>query len=165
MKRLNAVACDTGEHTTDWFRVIGRTLSVLMLLCGLATFLASVHIAVRAYTPVWFYDEWQVPIDYKALGSRYPLWKFWAQYHEHRIPFMKALQLLDLFWLKGDHRPLLVLNGIIQACLWCAITSFLYILRRFSKAELATLSGIAAFFVFNPNQMQNFEWAFQVAFL
>lgn len=165
MKELNEIASDAGERTAHWLLAVGRILSVLVLLAGLATLVGSVYIAVRAYTPVWFADEWGVPMDYKALGSHYPLWKFWAQHNEHRIPIMKAAQLLDLFWLKGDRRPLLVLNRIIQACLWCAVMFFLYVLRRFSAAELATLAGSAAFFVFNPNQMPNFYWAFQGAYL
>ena len=158
-----ATAAD--PHKTDWLLVVREILPALVLLVGLATLVGSVYIVIVTYTPVWFADEWQVPMDYKALGGHYPLWKFWQQHNEHRIPFMKALQLLELFWLKGDHRPSLVLNGLIQVCLWCALTSFLYVLRRFSTAELATLSGITAFCVFNPNQLQNFEWAFQGTFL
>ena len=47
----------------------------------------------------------------------------------------------------------------------CLRLFFLHVTRRFSRTELATLAGIAAFFVFNPNQLQNFNWFFQVAFL
>ncbi len=131
----------------------------------MATLAVSVYIVARAYTPVWYRDEWSVPSDYKALGGHYPLWKLWAQHNEHRIPITKALQLLDLFWFKGDRRPLIVCNGVIQAAAWCAISYLLFAIRKFSKPELATLFGIAAFCIFNPNQMQNFEWTFQSAFL
>ena len=144
---------------------ISRVLSVAVLVAGLATVIVALYIGVRSYTPVWFGDEWQVPIEYKALGDHYPVWKFWAQHNEHRIPFMKALQLVDLFWFKADHRFLLVLNWLIQAAQFFAAMLFLKRLGAFTKEELTTLAGITAFFVFNPNQMQNFEWAFQAAFL
>ena len=165
MNQLHEIAVKTGEQTPDRLQPVVRILSVVSLLFGLATLLGSIYIAVRAYTPVWFFDEWSVPIDYKALGGHYPLWKFWAQHNEHRIPFMKGLQLVDLFWFKGDRRPLLVLTWMVQGCLWSVLTFFLSRLRRFSRAELATLAGIAAFVVFNPNQLQNFEWFFQAGFL
>ena len=87
------------------------------------------------------------------LGGHYPLWKLWAQHNEHRIPIMKALQLMDLSWFKGDRRPLLLLNWLIQTSLWgLSLISYMFV-RRFSTAELATLAGITAFCVFNPNQM------------
>jgi hypothetical protein len=77
---------------------------------------------------------------------------------------LKALQLADLFWLKGDHRPLLALNWLVQCTLWLATTLFFHRLRRFTRQDMLALTGISAFFFFNPNQMQNFTWAFQVSF-
>src|SRR3954447_3784701 len=120
---LQEIAADAGKQPKSGILVVGRILATVVFLIGVATLAGSIYIAVRAYTPVWYGDEWGVPIDYQALGGHYPLWKFWAQHNEHRIPFMKALQLLDMFWWKGDRRPLLVLNWIVQACLWYVFVS------------------------------------------
>lgn len=117
-KALSEIASAADQRATDQLRSVVRLLSVLVLIGGLATLAGSVYIAVRAYTPVWFGDEWSVPLDYQALGGHYPLWKLWAQHNEHRIPIMKALQLMDLSWFKGDRRPLLLLNWLIQTSLW-----------------------------------------------
>ena len=150
---MSEIASAADQRATDQLRSVVRLLSVLVLIGGLATLAGSVYIAVRAYTPVWFGDEWSVPLDYQALGGHYPLWKLWAQHNEHRIPIMKALQLMDLSWFKGDRRPLLLLNWLIQTSLWgLSLISYMFV-RRFSTAELATLAGITAFCVFNPNQM------------
>jgi drug/metabolite transporter (DMT)-like permease len=58
----------------------------------------------------------------------------------------------------------MVLSWIVQGTLWGATTWFFKRLGRFRRDEIITLCGIGAFFFFNPNQLQNFTWAFQMAF-
>ena len=66
---LKETPVDSGRRTAAWLIVVGRVLSVFVLLGGLATLAGSVYIATGAYTPVWMRDEWAVPMDYQAFGS------------------------------------------------------------------------------------------------
>ena len=151
-KALSEIASAADQRATDQLRSVVRLLSVLVLIGGLATLAGSVYIAVRAYTPVWFGDEWSVPLDYQvgrplpsmeALGTAqrasYPDYE--GTTADGPVLVQRRSQTFTPFELADPDFPL------------GAITYFLHVVRRFSTADLATLAGITAFCVFNPNQM------------
>ncbi len=153
------------SDTPPRLNLITASLAWLALCSGAGTIVAAIYIGIRAYTPVLFADEWQVPMDYMIAGGHYGLAKLWAQHNEHRIPFQKLLQLADMFWWKTDHRPLLILGWLVQGAQCAAAAFFLKRTAKLSRAEFLTALGLLAFFLFNPNQMQIFEWAFSPSFL
>ncbi len=137
-------------------KVIGWTILTL----GLLTVFITAYFAIRVYSPVWFADDWQVPMDYIALGGHYPISKLWAQHNEHRVPFVKSLLLFSLFYLQGNHAFLIAMNYLFQVLEWLAVIYFVMTLFGLTQIEFLTAAGLSAFFIVNPNQLQNVEWAF-----
>ena len=135
-----------------------------MFALGILTIAVTGYLAIRVYSPVWFADDWQVPMDYIGLGGHYPLAKFWAQHNEHRVPFVKASILVDLFVLHGNHAILIALNFFCQIAEWLALIFFVRKLFRLERWELLTAIGVGAFWIVNPNQLQNVEWVFSSFF-
>ncbi len=103
-------------------------------------------------------------MDYIQLAGKYPISKLWSQHNEHRVPFVKLLFLADLFLFHGNHFILIALNFFWQLAECAALSYFVIRLHNWRRVELVTVLAIAMFFVVNPNQLQNTEWAFSTFF-
>lgn len=138
--------------------------SYIILGAGAVTLVFSLFVAIRAYSPFWFSDQWSLGSELTANAGHYPLPLLWAQHNEHRIPILKLLSLADLYFFGGRNLFLYTCNWIVQIAMF---TLSVYAVRKlgfFSAWQFRTLVGVLAFCEFNPNQLENFTVAFQSAF-
>jgi hypothetical protein len=121
-------------------------------------------VTVRAYSPVCFSDQWNLAQELFQNNGHYPLHLFWDQHNEHRIPILRLLSLIDLYFFRGRNIFLLVASWVTQLAQF-ALSVF--IVKKFgtlSAVQFRTVVGLLAFCEFNPAQLENFTWAFQSVF-
>ncbi len=144
-----------------WIALAGSILSWFVLALGAGTAGFALVLIVRSFSPVLFVDQWTLPGYLRAL-HHLPLAWFWEQHNEHRLPILKAIQLMDLYWFGGHNILLVALSVAVVA----AHASFLvYMVRRvggFSAAAARFLAGAALFCIFCPNQWENFVCPFDL---
>lgn len=81
--------------------------------------------AVRAYSPVPFWDMWDGYIGFflKVSSGDWSAW--WAQHNEHRIALARVLFWIDLSWFDGTGWFLLIANYFLLAAVcfvfWIAL--------------------------------------------
>ncbi|MBV9267428.1 MAG: hypothetical protein JO061_14750 [Acidobacteriaceae bacterium] len=140
-------------------------LSRVILVVGCCTFLATVWIVVRTYSPVLFWDHWDIIRELFQNHTRITVGELWAQHNEHRILLGRLLFYADLFWFGGTNKSLLV--EIIAAQLFL-LAVFVWAIVRFgavSKPTLWTAIGLLTYCCFSPLQINNFVWPFQITFV
>jgi hypothetical protein len=141
-----------------------KILSYLVLLVGIASFCATAFVSIRAYSPAWVNDEWVIGIDLITGGGHYSLHQLWYQHNEHRIPILKALCLVDLYFFGNRNVLLLATSWVVQIVALIASIYFVRRLGNLSANAFRTVVGLAALCEFNLNQLENFTWAFQSSF-
>ncbi len=127
--------------------------------------LVTAWIVYISFTPIIFYDQWTVVSELMQSNGHLSLAQLWALHNEHRIPWNKLACYLDLKVFGGRNVSLLVEIYAIQAM---AALLFIWIFRKYSglnRAAIMTASGLFAFCMFYPLQIENFYWGFQVAFV
>jgi hypothetical protein len=149
MRDPNALQTFSGRRS---WREIAACYGVLVL--GIATLCFAAVLVVRSYSPVLFVDQWEVPRMMMASGGHVPASWFWALHGEHRIPILKTLQLMDLYWFGGRNTLLLSAGFAVQLVHLGFLT---YLIRKpggFSRHATAFLTGAAAFCLFCPTQWE-----------
>src|SRR5262249_47317494 len=89
----------------------------------------------------------------------------WQQHNEHRIFFPKLFYLADLY-LAGGRNILLLVSIFVVQMLHLGLWGYLF--RRYARLSgpaWRTALGVAAFCLFNPNQVENFVWGFEITFV
>jgi hypothetical protein len=151
------------SHETRLVSLATNVISWLALLAGAITIGAIVYVVVLGYTPMPFWDQWDL---LSVLAEHIPpLRWFWEQHNEHRIFFPKLFLLADSHLFHANQKFLLASIFAIQTAF---LTLLAWSFRSFGHMRGAiwrTSVGIAACFVFNPNQIENFGQGFQIAFI
>jgi hypothetical protein len=144
---------------------LASTLSYFVVAAGLTTFLFTLFVSVRCYSPVWFEDQWNLNVDpILFFGAHHPIQFFWVQHNEHRIPILKVLNAIDFHLFHGSNWFLLVCSWATQITM-LVLSSYVVIkFGSFHGWQRRTLLGLLLFCEFNPAQLENFTWAFQSTF-
>src|SRR5258706_798019 len=144
-------ALQTFSERKSWREIIS-CYSALVL--GIATLCFAGFLVVRSYSPVLFVDQWEVPRMMMASGGRVPASWLWEQHGEHRIPILKMLQLMDLYWFGGRNVLLLSMGFAVQLVHFFFLTYLIRKLGGFSRPAEAFLIGAAAFCLFCPTHWE-----------
>jgi len=131
---------------------ITNILSWVVLALGPATAGFTIFLVIRSFTPVLYVDQWSI-INHLLLYTKdSSLQWFWTQHNEHRLPIVKALELMDLYWFGGHDVLVITLN----MCVVTAHVLFLaYLVRRLGALSISVnrfLGSAAAFCLFCLNQ-------------
>jgi hypothetical protein len=89
------------ESAAAW--TITNMLSWVVLALGTATAGFTIFLVIRSFTPVLYVDQWSIINHLLLNGKDSSLQWFWTQHNEHRLPIVKALELMDLYWF-GNRR-------------------------------------------------------------
>jgi hypothetical protein len=144
--------------STKWLYV-GALFAVLII--G-----TSILGGVRAFSAIPFWDMWDGQLNF-YLRINQGEWAAWTdQHNEHRIILTRILFWIDLYFLGGDNRFLIIINYVLVA-----INSILFyrILRNFfiedsSKNNKIFIGFFITAWLFQWMQSQNLIWAFQSQF-
>ncbi len=149
---------DAGEVTANIFAGI-------VVALGVVATATSIWLVVHAYSPVLFWDQWEL-IRTLMDSHGHPAFRdFWAQHNEHRIVTGRLFGFADLY-LFGGRNVSLFAEIIAFQC--CHLALLLFAIRRFGslpRRVYVTLSGFLLYCLFSPIQMENFVWAFQTVFV
>jgi hypothetical protein len=156
-----AITLEDRQHD---FRLVVNVLSYVMLLVGVITMCFSAFVTIRSYSPVWYQDQWTLGFYLTANGGHYPLHLLWDQHNEHRTPILQLLCLADLYFFAGRSVLLYAANWISQLAQFGLSILVVKQLGSLSSAQFRSIVGLIAFCEFNPNQLENFTWAYQSAF-
>ena len=140
-------------------------LSHLILLGGLATIFVTARMVIAAYSPLYFWDSWQI-VFAAVHGERLLSWHWlWAQHNEHRMVLPNLFFIADLAWFRGRQGFLLATIFIIQSLHLALLAWSMAVFGALRGATWRTGAGIAAFCLFCPSQWENFVWGFQIGFV
>jgi hypothetical protein len=137
----------------------GKTVPVLhTVFCAiiLATYFALI---LPLSKPFPWTDDWTYVEILGSSGGDMLRW-LWAQHNDHRIPFMKAMQLTALRLSGFDFRSLLVLNALLALCGTLAMFQVARRFRGYSHIGDLIIPMILLNFGFGL-----FGWGFSAAFL
>ena len=174
LHRLDVIAPRFAQWREHW-RVLFLSRSLIVLLTklfawvlfafGLLTIITTVRIVIRTYSPVLFWDQWQIIHTLMESGGHPSLRQLWAQHNEHRLLMGRLLGFIDLFFFRGRNVSLFAEILVVQLC---HVILLAFVLRRFGRLPwpvYVTLVGFVAYCLFSPLQMENFDWAFQIVFV
>jgi hypothetical protein len=135
-----------------------------VLAIGIATAAFTIFLIIRSYTPVLYVDQWSF-IHYLLLHKTLPLQWFWAQHNEHRLPILKVLELMDLYWFGGHNILLLALSICVVTVHVCYLLDIVQRLGDLPAPQTRLLAGAAAFCLFCPNQWETLVFGFALHML
>lgn len=139
-----------------------NAIELVFLLFALVFVSLAVVGAVRAYSPVPFWDMWDGYVDFyvKASSGDWSAW--WSQHNEHRIVLARILFWIDLTVFRGTGWFLILVNYFLLA-LVCSV--FLLAWREQSKGKLRVVGFFLVAWLFSWSQEENLAWAFQSEFI
>ena len=140
-------------------------LSLVILGLGLFAAVSTALLVYRTYSPVPYFDQWNIVDSMMHLGQTPVLSMIWAQHNEHRIPVGRITGYADMFWFGGRNISLLIEIYLIQ--LASALVS-IWMFRRFGPPRWPvqlTAAGLFTFCMLCPIQLGNFIWGFQTTFV
>jgi hypothetical protein len=140
-------------------------LSWLLLGIGVCIIALSVWLVVHTYTPVLFWDHWEIIKELQDHHSHVTLGELWAQHSEHRILVGRLLYYADLFWFGGRNVSLLIEIVLAQLALLLVFSWTLARFAQLSRSGLFSAIGLVAYCLFSPLQIVNFTWPFQITFV
>jgi hypothetical protein len=142
-----------------------RLPALLILALGVGMMGAAIALAVRAYMPCPFWDEWAV-VNAIAKGAGVTSWGWlWSEHNEHRLLATRLLILLDLRVFGGKNVSLFVEMFAAQLVQLGAIWHVLARYTDLPRTLKLSIAGVFAFCLFHLNQAENFTWAFQASFV
>jgi len=136
----------------------------VVLGLGLYRAVSTGLLVYRTYSPIPFFDQWNIVDSMRNLGKTPVPSLLWAQHNEHRIPIGRITAYADLEWFGGRNISLLIEIYLIQICV---ALLFIWMFRRFGpgpRAVVLTAAGLFVFCMLCPIQIGNFIWGFQTAF-
>ena len=146
-------------------QLLPNALASAALTLGILALAVSVWIVVHTYSPVLFWDQWEIVRTLMKSHGHFTLRDLWAQHNEHRVVTGRLFGFADLYWFGGRNVSLYVEIIGLQLC---HLLLLIYLVRRFGRlppAVYATVVGFLAYCLFSPIQMENFIWAFQTVFI
>jgi len=145
--------------------LFAKILAAATVALGVAAVVTSIWIIIRTYSPVLFWDQWEVLRTLANSGGHPSLRDFWSQHNEHRVVTGRLLDFADLFLFGGRNVSLFVEIVVLQLC---HLALLLWVVRRFGslpRTVYVTLAGFLTYCLFSPIQIENFIWAFQTVFI
>ena len=145
--------------------LLTKLFAFILAIFGILTVMVTVWIVLRTYSPVLFWDQWQVLGVLMESGGHPSLRQLWAQHNEHRLFVGRLLGFADLLFFRGRNVSLF---AEILGLQLCHLLLFALVFRRWGRLPwpvYASLVGFLAYCLFSPLQMENFDWAFQVVFV
>lgn len=135
---------------------------LLFLIFALVFVSLAVVGAVRAYSPVPFWDMWNDYLGFyvKASSGEWSAW--WAQHNEHRLVLARLFFWLDLALLQGTVWFLILVNYLLLA-LVCVV--FLLAWREQSGGKVGPGGWFLVAWLFSWLQHENLTWGFQSQFI
>ncbi|MFL6451944.1 MAG: hypothetical protein ACJ746_30400 [Bryobacteraceae bacterium] len=142
-----------------------RMLAFTAAAFGLVVMVVTLWIVVRTYSPVLFWDQWELINTLIKSHGHLSIHDLWAQHNEHRPLTGRLFGFADLYFFHGRNVSLYVEIIVFQLC---HLFLFLAIIRPFGSLPATvyvTLAGFLTYCLFSPIQMENFVWAFQTVFV
>ena len=142
-----------------------RILDLSLLAAALAVAVFTLYLCWTGYSAAPFADGWAVLFSYADAGFHVtPGWLL-GFHNEHRPLFARLPILADLLWAGGGSLipfGLIILAQSAQALLlwWIAGKQ-----PWFEERHRVTMMAWAVFCCFSFAQIENFVWAFQIAFV
>jgi hypothetical protein len=156
----------TAAHTefshTGWGRAAWAA-AVLAVIAAIALAADTLGWIVRAYSPLPFWDQWDVVADVaKIKAGTFEAGNLIAQHGEHRILFPRLIFYADLLLGRGQGIVNLGAIAIIQLLHAVLLIRMLGPLRR---PGLVVAAAVVAALLAFLGQWENLVWGFQVQFV
>ena len=147
----------TGRARAAW------AAAVLAVLAALAITADTTGWIVRSYSPLPFWDQWDVVADVaKIKAGTFRVGDMIAQHGEHRIVFPRLIFYADHLLGRGQGLINLGAIAIVQLLHAVLLTRILGPLRR--PGLVAAAAAVVALLTF-LGQWENLVWGFQVQFV
>jgi hypothetical protein len=142
-------------------RTFNPTLLLLMIAAALFWGVAVIG-AVKAYSPVPYWDMWNGYLNFYIKTSQGDWSTWWAQHNEHRILLARLFFWLDFALFNGDGWFLLCVNYSLLAL---AGVVFWFALQE-TRTPYAKYFGVFVFvWLASWAQHENLTWGFQSQFI
>lgn len=146
-------------------QLLAKFLSYFVLGFGVFTIFTTVRIVIEGYSPVMFWDHWEIVRTLMNSRDHVTLGQLWSQHNEHRIPIGRLFCFADLFLFGGKNISLLLEILAVQFSLLLVFAWAISRLGRLHHLLFTTALGFLAYCFFSPLQIQNFLLGFQVTFV
>ncbi|MFN9030641.1 MAG: hypothetical protein ACK54C_15245 [Betaproteobacteria bacterium] len=135
-------------------------LIVIALILATA-FLSSTAVGlVVSFSPVPFWDMWDGYLNFYVRVSDGDYTAWWDKHVDHRIIFSRVFFWIDLKFLNGTTKALVILNVILALAIAAALVWLSRNILESAEARwIFGLSAVAA--MISWVQWQNLAWAFQ----
>src|ERR1017187_3427242 len=144
---------------------LSRVLSILILCLGVCTAVFTAILVCQTYSPVPWFDQWSFVDTLKRAGGTLRFSQLWEQHGEHNVAIGLICGFVDLRFFGGRNVSLLIEVYVVQACVAFLLIWMAYRFGRLRGSALFTTAGFSLFCALCPNQMENFGWGFQIAFV
>lgn len=145
--------------------IVRRSFAAALTLFGLLAFFTTIHIIIRTYSPVMFWDQWDVVRTLADAHHHLTLAQLWAPHNEHRILVGRLFCIADLKLFGGKNLLLLALTFLIQSTLLVLYSGVVVRWSNLRRETAIAVCGFIAYCCFSPLQIKNFVWAFQATFV
>ena len=140
-------------------------LSYAILLGGLLTAGAAVHMVIASYSSLPSTDGWEeIDVAVRGVNPLSPGW-LWQQHNEHRMVIPKLFIAADLLWFRATQKFLLTSILATQFLLLLLLSWSMRALGGWRGTLWRTGVGIAAFCLFWTPQWENFIIGFSIDFI
>ena len=161
-EQVRATNRDRVASTID---LAANILSILIFSASLITVGFTVFLMVSTYTPMPRVDHWWLIRQVANDRGGYSWHDLWALHNEHRPVFPRLFFLTDLFVFRGLNIFLLASIVIIQLAHAALLSSVRRIFQGGFRSVEFMSAGVVLFAVFNPVQRDNFQDAWEVAYV
>ena len=140
-------------------------LSYAILVAGLLTACAALHMVIASYSSLPSTDGWeQIDTAMRGVNPLSPAW-LWTQHNEHRMVISKLFLATDLLLFRATQKFLLSSILATQFLLLSMLSWSMRVLGGWRGTVWRTGVGIAAFCLFWPTQWENLVIGFSICFI
>ena len=130
-------------------------LAVLSILLGIASISAALYTTFHTLIRFPYEDMWNIVEELGMRKGHLTLALLWSQHNEHRIPFARLLQAIDLMWFQGRNNSLYFEIYVLQ---FFSLFVWTYAMRKVAAWQTWLVlvgCGLAAFALFSISQFQS----------
>ena len=130
-------------------------IAVLSILLGIASISAALYTTSHTLIRYPYEDMWNIVEELGTHNGHLPLAVLWSQHNEHRIPFARLLQEIDLLWFHGRNNSLYFAIYSLQ---FFSLFVWAYMMRKVAAWPVWLVTagcGLAAFALFWISQFQS----------
>lgn len=144
------------------FRLRRDVVSLVFVAFSISFVVLALAGAVRAYSPVPFWDMWDGYLGTYVRASSGDWSVLWAQHNEHRIVLARLIFWIDLAFFQGAGWFLILVNCLLLG-LVCAV--FLLTGRERLGGPVGFVGYFLIAWLFSWSQDENLTWGFQCQFI